>query len=480
MTEFFGYFDRLAVFLAIFVEVVAIATAFDALMHARTPQGAVAWCIGLVTFPFIALPMYWILGRTQFGAYLRAIEEARTENEKRIDAVHTAQEPYIVAFDAARNPLEYALDRLTPRCFTRGNRAELLVDGEATFGAIFEAIGKAREYVLVQTFTIRDDDLGGRLKAALLDRAAHGVRVHLLYDAIGCHALPARYVEELRAGGCRAEPFGTGYLTHRYQINFRNHRKIVVVDGRVAFVGGHNYGDEYLGKNPRLGYWRDTHIRIEGPAVLEVQAVSLEDWYWVTRETPEMNWQPQAAADRGMPILPLETGPVRRMETCTIYFHQLIAEARSRLWIASPYFVPDEGIVNALQAAALRGVDVRIMLPLRPDHLVVWLASFSYLEQMDAAGVKVYRYEKGFLHEKVAVVDDGLAVVGTANFDNRSARLNFELSIIVSDPGFNRQVAEMLERDFASCRSVGAADYRSRPAYFRAASRLARLFAPVL
>ncbi len=462
------------------IEATAIVVALDALMHTRTAQGAVAWCIGLLTMPFVALPLYWILGRSRFGAYLAAVETVRQENERLLGSARSPFKAELTVFDPASQPLEVALNRLTSHRFTRGNRASLLVNGEAAFEAIFEAVATARSYALIQTYLVRDDGVGRRLKDLLLERAAAGVRVYLLYDEVGCHALPSRYVAELRAGGCQARPFGTGYFTYRHQINFRNHRKIVVVDGQYAFVGGHNFGDEYLGKNPRLGRWRDTHLRVEGPAVQDIQAIFMEDWYWATRERPELSWKPQALNGDGISILPLETGPVGLLETCALFFHQLIAAARKRLWIASPYFVPDEGIVNALQAAALRGVDVRIMLPSYPDHLHVWLASFSYLEEMGAAGVKVYRYEEGFLHQKVVLVDEGIAVVGTANFDNRSARLNFEVSIVLADEGFAGEVAMMLERDFAACRQIDASDFTSRPLYFRTAARVARLFAPAL
>ena len=480
MIELFGHFDRLIGAAMLFVEFVGMIAAFDALMHTRTAQGAVAWCIGLVTFPLIALPLYYILGRNRFAAYRAAIDSVRKENTRLLSPTRAVVDTHRRPFDSATHPLEASLDRLTAHTFTRGNRAALLINGQATFAAIFDALENARHYALVQTFIIRDDDLGHRLKEILLRRAAAGVRIHLLYDGIGCRALPSRYVAELRAAGCQVHAFGSGFFGHRYQINFRNHRKAVVVDGRLAFVGGHNFGDEYLGKSLELGHWRDTHIQVEGPAVQDIQAIFLEDWYWTTGERPELIWEPETLDGNCISILPLETGPESRLETCTLFFHELIAGARTRLWITSPYFVPDEGLVNALQAAALRGVDVRIMLPAYPDHLHVWLASFSYLEQMDAAGVNIYRYQQGFLHQKVALVDESLAVVGTANLDNRSARLNFEVSIVVADRPFASKVADMLQNDFAASLKIDATDFRSRPLYFRAASRIARLFAPVL
>ncbi len=358
----------------------------------------------------------------------------------------------------------------------------LLVDGDAAFAAIFAAIEGAERYCLVQFFIVKDDDLGRRLQTLLIRKAAAGVRTLLLYDEVGSHALPRSYRAQLRAAGVAVSAFHTTRgRRNRFQLNFRNHRKILVVDGRIGCVGGHNVGDEYLGLGP-LGHWRDTHVRIEGPAVLALQRVFAADWYWATREVLTLDWglPPPAPAGAGQAVLIYPTGPADTLESCSMFFHQMIAGARRRLWIASPYFVPDAPVFAALQLAALRGLDVRILLPAKPDHRMVYLASFSFLETADRTGIKIYRYQDGFLHQKVLLVDDEVASVGSANLDNRSLRLNFEITAIVVDREFAAQVQAMLESDFRQARPTTAADLHQRGRAFQWAVRAARLLDPIL
>lgn len=467
--------------IVLLAEIAGLVSAFHALMTVRTAQGTIAWCVALVSFPLLSLPLYWVFGRNKFQGYVEALRAAHHDNAPLVSEVGRALQPYLRTFNAAENPFEFALDGLTLGRFTRANAVQLLIDGKATFDAIFAAIDAATDYVLVQFFIIKDDALGEELKRRLIDKAGQGVRNFVLYDEIGSHRLSRRYVEELRAAGAEVSGFRTTRgRGNRFQLNFRNHRKIVVVDGRVAFVGGHNVGDEYLGKDPKFGRWRDTHVRIRGPAVQSTQAVFVDDWYWATRRVPELTWLPEPAADGDQLVLALDTAPLQELEACALAFLHLISSARHRLWIASPYFVPDEGVSRALQLAALRGVDVRIMIPDKPDHLMVWLAAYSYFEEMSAAGVKMYRYGAGFLHQKVVLVDDRVAMVGTANLDNRSMRLNFEIGVVVSDPGFAAEVETMLGDDLGDCRPIDSHDYAARPLPFRAAVRLARLLSPVL
>ena len=306
--------------------------------------------------------------------------------------------------------------------------------------------------------------------------------VYLLYDEIGCHDLDRGYLDALVGAGVHVSAFNTTLgWRNRLQLNFRNHRKIVVADGRVAFVGGHNVGDEYMGKSPRLGHWRDTHVRVAGPAATLVQLSFVEDWYWATRATPvPLDWELRHDPTGVMPVLVLPTGPADDIESCDLYFFQAITAATKRVWIVSPYFVPDREIISALQLAVLRGVDVRIMLPLKPDHKMVYLASFSYLSELETLGVKFYRYSDGFLHQKVILVDDVLASVGTANCDNRSFRLNFEITMAVADPGFVAAVEAMLLEDFTRCARIAADDYEDRSFLFKTGVMLSRLLSPIL
>lgn len=462
-----------------------ILSAIHAVAGVRTPQGAIAWAVSLVTFPYLALPLYWVLGRDRFHGYWEALRAAGLTAADHQVAVLAER------LEQARADLlpDWAdrlgvLARLGSTPFTRDNALDLLVDGEATFAAIFAAIEGAERYCLVQFFIVKDDTLGRRLQALLIRKAAAGVQVLLLYDEIGSHALPPTYIDALRMAGVLCSTFHTTKgPRNRFQLNFRNHRKIVVVDGRCAFVGGHNVGDEYLGRGP-LGHWRDTHLRVQGPAVLALQRVFAMDWFWARREIPRLDWQlppaPQTADQGVRGVLIYPTGPTDALDHCSKFFHLMIAGARRRLWIASPYFVPDGPVFAALQLAALRGVDVRILLPDKPDHRLVYLASFSFLEVADCTGIQVYRYQDGFLHQKVVLVDDEVASVGSANLDTRSLRLNFEVTVIVVDPGFAARVQTMLEEDFRHARRASAADLNERGRAFQWAVRAARLFDPIL
>ncbi|MBW2462976.1 MAG: cardiolipin synthase, partial [Deltaproteobacteria bacterium] len=266
---------------------------------------------------------------------------------------------------------------------------------------------------------------------------------------------------------------------NRFQINFRNHRKVVVVDGQTAWIGGHNVGDEYLGEDPKFGHWRDTHMRMEGPAALAAQLSFVEDWRWATDDMLGLDWTPRPAEGGDASVMIVPTGPADSEETATLLFMHAINMAHERLWLASPYFVPDEAIVFALQLACLRGVDVRILIPDKADHLLVYLAGFSYFDDVEHAGVRFYRYTDGFLHQKVMLVDETAASVGTANFDNRSFRLNFEITAMVGDPAFVDQVERMFEEDFSHSRQMHPGELAERPWWFRFAVRLARLTSPL-
>ncbi len=470
--------------LFLIAEILALVSIAHAVMSVRTSQGTWAWAMALLFFPPLTVPLYWVFGRRNFHGYKQTMKEATEGHAEHIEAAQMGMGKYRKPLVSEEYDYGAVVEKLSRHRFTGSNHVELLVDGAATFGAIFAGIESATDYVLVQFFIIKEDKLGEKLKQLLLKKAKEGVRVYLLYDEIGSHKLKRRtYQDVLRAGGVKVTAFQTTQgKSNRFQVNFRNHRKIVVVDGREAYVGGHNVGDAYLGGSERFGRWRDTHVKVVGPAALSAQGVFMSDWYWAERELLELNWEIENAADsqQGMTVLSLPTGPVGDIESGTLFFLNAINRARHRLWITSPYFVPDEPVSYALQLAALRGVDVRIMLPEKPDHKTVYLAGFSYLQDMDSAGVKMYRYHDGFLHQKVMLVDDQLASVGTSNLDNRSLRLNFEISILVIDKGFCQDLEKMLEEDFRHCRRIDGRDYSEKKLPFRVAVRIARLFAPVL
>lgn len=465
--------------LAALVELLGLLAAVKAVMEARTAQGAVAWAVALVAFPLVSLPLFLVFGQSRVRDYVQArrrlLAAASPPRMARAHAAMTRRELVV----HTRYTQDLPFERLAKLPFTDGNQATLLIDGEATFASIFVGIDAATQYVLVQFYIVRDDGLGRALAERLLARAAAGVRVHLLYDELGSIGLPRAYVDRLRAGGVEVRAIhALGPAVNRLRVNFRNHRKVVVVDGQRAWVGGLNVGDEYLGRNPRFGHWRDTHLRVDGPVVPCVQAAFVEDWLWAGGLPLLLRWRP-GPAPAGYPVLCLPSGPADELETCTLFFIAAIHQARRRLWIASPYFVPDEQFVTALQLAALRGVDVRVLIPQRSDNALVNLSAWSYVEALEQAGVAMYRYEGGFMHQKVTLIDDDWCTVGTANFDNRSFRLNFEMTMAVLDPALAQQVQAMLAHDFAQSSRMHAAELQARSFPFRFAVRVARLSAPV-
>lgn len=464
------------------VEALGIASAVHALFTARTTQGTIAWVVGLIAFPWLGLPLYWMFGCRKFRAYSEAMQRARREHEARIHDIRRQMAPHQVTGPEAGPHAVAGLAALSDEEYMRGDRLDLLIDGEATFDAMLAAIAAARRHIYVLVYIMREDGLGTRLLEALAARAAEDVEVRFLIDSLGSLGMRPAILEKWRGRGIRIETFcATRNWRDRWRLNFRNHRKIVVVDGEIGFVGGHNIGDEYLGLDPKFGRWRDTHVRVEGPTALQLQMIFLADWLFATGEKLDASWsaQPQPGP-AGQHALVLASGPADEYERCTLFFLNIITMAQKRLWIASPYFVPDEGILAALQLAAIRGVEVRILVPMRADELLVWLASLTLLTELTHPNVHIHRFSGGFLHQKTLLVDDHFAAIGSANFDNRSFRLNFEVTLAVEGREFAARTAAMLERDLADSIEVGREDYEGRPLLVKAGAKAARLLAPIL
>ena len=464
----------------IIIHILGALTSVRAIMETRAPQGAMAWAISLNTIPYVALPAYWIFGKSQFEDYKTGRQRAYTATDSlsRLIQKKIVDRGLTSTVDEQSDEL---LERIARIPYTDFNHVELLVDGKATFEAMYEAIDRAKDYILVQFYIVRDDEIGREFRDRLVARAREGIPVYFLFDGIGSHGLDESFMKPLRDAGGQIVGFsGSGNEPHRFQINFRNHRKIMVVDGREAFLGGLNLGDEYLGRGEESGTWRDTHVRLKGPAALFVQMSFVEDWNWTTGEIPSLSWDAAIATTQNQTALCLPFGPADSSETGTLFYLKMINAACERLWIASPYFVPDQQMMSALHLAALRGVDVRVLIPRKSDSYIVGLATKSFLPDCEKAGIKVFWYEPGFMHQKVILADHDLASVGTANFDNRSFRLNFEIMLVVRDVLFNSQVADMLEKDFAQSSPMEPIDENVTSLPKRFMTSLVRLFAPVL
>ncbi len=394
---------------------IGFATSLHALMATRTAQGSVAWMVSLNTLPYVAVPAYWIFGRSKFQGYVSLRSEA------------------------------------------------------------ISLLGYSLEGELANLHPYRSNWLD-EFNRRLIERANAGVRVYLLFDEIGSLELPDSYIRELTDAGVQVRSFNSNRgWTNQFQLNFRNHRKLLVVDGSSAWMGGINIGAEY-----RADDWRDTHLRIEGPAALQLQLSFLEDWRWASDDLLEVSWQPHPVAGSDVSIIILPTGPIDRFETASLLIQQIAHLANERLWLASPYFVPDQGVIAALKLAALGGVDVRLPLPKVTDNILTTLAAYTFFDSLIEAGVEIYHYQPGMMHGKFFLFDNRGAAVSSVNLDNRSLRLNFELTALVIDADFTQQVADMFEDDFAQSQILPANIFADKPFWFRVAARGAHLFAPVL
>ncbi len=464
-----------SVVVAVFI-VAAVAFSLRAARTARTPQGAVGWVVFLMSAPHLAVPLYLFLGNHRFRGYVTA----RRESEQVIAGIRSQAMTYSPPPGATPidlGPFEYCAGLPA----LRGNSGRILVNGATAFDAMFDAIDAARHYLLVQFYIIRDDELGRALADRLIAAAGRGVNVRMIMDPVGSFRLSRSYAQRLYDAGIRLVEGDTSPLpTIRFRLNFRNHRKTVIADGEIGFTGGLNVGDEYMGRDPNFGDWRDTMVELRGPMVSQLQLIFAEDWHYGTGETllESLNWNPPHA-DADATGLIVATGPADQTETGNLMFFSAINAAKDRCWIASPYFVPDTDILSALRNAALRGVDVRLLVPDVIDHKMPWLAAFSYFDDIREAGARVFRYTRGFMHQKVILIDDTIGAVGTANLDNRSFRLNFEAMAMFFDASVARDVAAMLEADF-DCAYELDRTLMQQPAHIRWTAPLARLFSPLL
>ena len=463
--------------LAILLHIGGVIAAFDALFSVRTPQGALAWAIPLIFFPYGALLIYLVFGRRRFQGYRRL---AKRMNESRRGISAGVNDKNKRAAGSLDDVFYKTLEKISGNYFVPGNALELLPDGALFFDSLLKAIREARESVSLCFYIVRSDEIGIALKNELLAARKRGVTVLFLYDELGSLFLPKSYVQELRDAGAMMVDFGTRQgRWNFFQMNFRNHRKIAIVDRRIAYVGGFNVGDEYVGRSRKPRGWRDTQVKVEGPAVADIEAVFQADWNWATQTTSQL--QPIELSPVGVvPVLTVPTGAIDDTDRCLLFFLELINSAKQRLWIASPYFVPEDEILSALSLAAMRGVDVRLLIPKKNDSLLVAMAALYYISQVARYGVKIFRYNETFMHQKVWVVDSDLAIIGTTNMDSRSIRLSFEINLVAAEKDFVAKVSSMLEKDFTGSTIVADPSMEKLPFRLRLAASVARLFSPVL
>jgi cardiolipin synthase len=471
---------------------ITVVTIAWVLMTKKDATSATAWCLLVFFVPVLGAIMFVFFGDQHVTRPLQRKRKHKQLYHQRVRGepvpkpgpASGTQDPSadLARADSRLERMAWLAQRFGAFPATAGNRVDFYHDGPPAFDAMFEAIRAARHHVHLQTFIFQPDATGQLFLDLLTQKAKEGVQVRLLYDAMGSIRFHRQLLAPLwAAGGKSSVFFPLNPFRRRLQVNMRNHRKIMVIDGQIGFVGGLNVGDEYLGKVTRFGFWRDTHLRIEGPAVSDLQRVFCEDWDFAAEEHLEdRSYFAPRTEDGPYPVQVIDSGPDRELKGIREMYFAAILQARRRVWIASPYFVPDAGLRDALRLAGYRGVDVRLLGQYHPDKWIPLYAARYYWTEMLEAGVKVYQYTRGMMHAKVVLVDEDWATVGTANLDNRSLYLNFEVNCLLYSP---QAVAEL---EAAFCRDLGHSIrldrdvYSRRPFAGRLLENACRLLSPVL
>jgi cardiolipin synthase len=460
------------------VEVLWVAgLAFWIVLERRSPVATLAWILVLAWLPAVGVLVYYFLG----PRHLQRKRLRRVQSTKLVAQALAAIEDEVD--DPSRSEIARLLLSAGESAPLRAERLELFTEGEECFESILAAIAEAKHHVHLTYYIYEPDRIGTRFRDALIVKAKQGVEVRLLLDWIGSYPLPARFFAPLVAAGGKVAWFNPVSLTRlrsRYA-NFRSHRKIVVCDGTVGFTGGINVSEKQTSEFSGAKAWRDTHLRVQGSATRALQRVFIEDWHFATGELPNGVAYLTRARARGEELVQVvASGPDSDVYAIHKLVFAVIASAHERVLITTPYFVPDEPILSALVTAAMRGVKVQVILPAASDSVLVDLAARSYFPELIAAGVRVYEYLPRFIHSKAIVVDRDLSIVGSANLDNRSFRLNFEVCAAVYGSAFATRLAAAFEDDLQNCREVTSRRIRREPLVRRLGEATARLFSPLL
>jgi cardiolipin synthase len=470
--------------------IVTVVTIAWVLMVKKDSTSATAWCLLILFLPLVGAVMFVLFGDQHVTRTLQRKRRHKQRYKQPLSqdsAAEATPPPSGVPLDKAKaetrdENMAWLAQRFGAFPLTSGNDITFYYQGQPAFDAMLDAIRGAKQHIHMETFIFQPDATGKLFLEVLTHKAKEGVEVRLLYDAMGSIRFHRKMLVPFLAAGGKSSVFlPLNPFRRRLQINMRNHRKILVVDGQVGFVGGLNVGDEYLGRVPRFGFWRDTHLRIDGPAVADLQRVFIEDWDFAANEslqdrkylTPRSNVGPY-------PAQIIDSGPDRELKGIREMYFAAILQARERVWIASPYFVPDSGLRDALRLAGYLGVDVRLLGQYHPDKLIPLFAARYYWSEMLEAGVKIYQYTKGMMHAKVVLVDGKWASVGTANLDNRSLHLNFEVNCLIYSPQAVAELEEAFQCDLATAVRLDRDVYARRPFSGRLVENACRLLSPIL
>ncbi len=477
-----GFRLFLSWFFAVYIFLLMLLVFFEN----KNPSKMIAWLIVLAVLPGVGFVFYILFGRN-IGKRRRSIKKKEAYDNRMVYAARIQQDimQYITYFDEMNTPVANRLSKLLLKNadapFLINNRVDILTDGDETFSKILYALESAEDHIHMEYYIIRDDRIGKEIKNVLMRKAHAGLKVRLIYDSVGCWKLSTKYLNDLKEAGVEIHPFfPVAMPILSRELNYRNHRKIIVVDGKVGFVGGLNIGDEYLGRDESIGFWRDTHMVIWGEAVYGLQNTFVNDWNYVSKQSINCDALFPKQDHQGDTIVQIATsGPDSQWHAIEQAYFTMISSAKNRIYITTPYLVPDESIMDALKAAALSGVDVRIVIPANPDHFLVYWATQDNIESLLEAGVRVYAYEKGFVHAKLIVVDSEISTVGTANMDVRSFRINFEVNAFVYDVDVAKRLEDDFFNDLKNCREIELEAHQARGLGRRFLESLGRLVSPL-
>lgn len=367
---------------------------------------------------------------------------------------------------------------------TTKNDLKIFTDGHEKFNSLFEDLKKAKHHINIEYFTIYDDQLGKKLRKILVQKAREGVQVRVLYDLFGSKGSKQKFFKELIQAGGEVTPFMKSKLGYySFRINFRNHRKIVVIDGSVGYIGGFNIGDQYLGRNKRFGNWRDTHLRLEGSVVLQLQSSFFMDWNASAKRQKvqfSLDYFPQSNVQNNIPMQIVSSGPENDVQKIKQGYIKMIMGAKHSIWIETPYFIPDDALMEALLIAIRSGIEVRIVIPQMPDHPFVYRATEYYVQQLLKAGARIYSYQNGFMHAKTIVVDNMITSVGSANWDIRSFKLNFEANAFMYDPKVAEQIIVTIKNDLKDARELDEEYFKQQSSWKKFRQLASRLISPIL
>lgn len=482
------------VYLALFIETLLLllhlgVIAGVLLTRRRDPSATLAWILFIVFMPFLGALVYLLFGRTRLQQTVKRSQRAYERIQEILFRFDVQQQWRATPSENldARTISQISLgNALASTPASQGNAVQVLDGAAATYTEMLSAIQDATDHIHVEFYIIQPDVVGKRLRDQLALRAAEGIEVRVLCDAIGCMKLPAKFWHPLIIAGGHAAYFrpvlkGIPRIRQRDRVDLRNHRKVIVVDGRIGFTGGINIGREYLGMDPSIGQWRDTHLRTEGPAVLSLQESFLHDWLMTTSEVlDDERYFPTCARGGDNLVQVIDSGPDQSWAAMELYYCQAIASAHHRVWITNPYFIPSPTIESALVVAALRGVDVRLLLPAKSTSHLVAQASRTYYEALLSAGVRIFEYKRGFVHAKTMVIDTWMATVGSANMDMRSFKLNFELNAFVFGDRVCQDLGDLFINDLEAASEV-TMEAELKAGFIRHLIRaMARLLSPLL